>query len=134
MGGYFLPLRPRAFWVSHDLRAARRKRCAQLSEHIVEQYHYGRDGTVTVTIQNQTRGYQRRFVLGATGELRRAEVVYFLWSSGPPRGVPAFGGAARLRAQLDDAAQRGRRSIPTAEYWRSRTARRISVARRSTQA
>jgi hypothetical protein len=35
----------------------------------VEQYHYGRDGTVTVTIQNQTRGYQRRFVLGASGEL-----------------------------------------------------------------
>jgi molecular chaperone DnaK (HSP70) len=67
-GDIFFPYDPR-FLGDQDLRGRSAERCADLSEHIVEQYHYGRDGTVTVTIQNQTRGYQRRFVLGASGEL-----------------------------------------------------------------
>ena len=67
-GDIYFPYDPR-FLGEQDLSNRSTERCDGLSEQIVEQYHYGRDGTVTVTIQNQTRGYQRRFVLGASGEL-----------------------------------------------------------------
>jgi hypothetical protein len=31
---------------------------------IVEHYAYGRDGVISVSIENRTRGYSRRYVLG----------------------------------------------------------------------
>ena len=36
-------------------------------EEIVERYRYAADGTVTVAIENRTRGYAQNFVLGAPG-------------------------------------------------------------------
>jgi molecular chaperone DnaK (HSP70) len=44
------------------LAQARRPEIA--GQEIVETYRYGRDGKVTVAIQNRTHGYERRFVLG----------------------------------------------------------------------
>jgi len=67
-GDIYFPYDPR-FLGDSDLKKRATERCDGQADQIVEQYHYGRDGTVTVTIQNQTRGYQRRFVLGASGEL-----------------------------------------------------------------
>ena len=70
-GDIYFPYDPR-FIGEHNLRDRSTERCEGLSEQIVAEYSTTRrlrDGTVTVTIQNQTRGYQRRFVLGASGEL-----------------------------------------------------------------
>jgi hypothetical protein len=49
-----------------DLRdVARDGRLSQGGEvEIVEQYAYGRDGVISVSIENRTRGYSRRYVLG----------------------------------------------------------------------
>ncbi|HEY2405823.1 MAG TPA: Hsp70 family protein [Polyangiaceae bacterium] len=67
-GDIYFPYDPR-FLGENRLSERSAERCHDLSEEILERYHYGRDGTVTVTIQNQTRGYQRSFVLGAPFEL-----------------------------------------------------------------
>jgi molecular chaperone DnaK (HSP70) len=51
-----------------DLAAAAAERRPELwEEEIVERYRYGADGTVTIAIENRTRGYAQNFVLGAPG-------------------------------------------------------------------
>jgi molecular chaperone DnaK (HSP70) len=37
------------------------------SEEIVERYRYGVDGSISIAIENRTRGYSRRYVLGQSG-------------------------------------------------------------------
>ena len=39
---------------------------------IVERYDYGRDGSISISIENATRGYSRRFVLGHNGNVSAA--------------------------------------------------------------
>lgn len=70
-GDIYFPYDQR-FLGDQNLKQRAAERSEGHADQIVEQYHYGRDGTVTVTIQNQTRGYQRRFVLGESGELAPA--------------------------------------------------------------
>jgi molecular chaperone DnaK (HSP70) len=41
-------------------------------DEIVERYDYGRDGTISISIENATRGYSRRFVLGQSGSVSAA--------------------------------------------------------------
>jgi hypothetical protein len=36
-------------------------------EEIVERYRYGKDGSISIAIENRTRGYSRRYVLGQSG-------------------------------------------------------------------
>jgi molecular chaperone DnaK (HSP70) len=36
-------------------------------EEIVERYRYDRDGSISIAIENRTRGYSRRYVLGESG-------------------------------------------------------------------
>jgi molecular chaperone DnaK len=36
-------------------------------EEIVERYRYGSDGSISIAIENRTRGYSRRYVLGQSG-------------------------------------------------------------------
>jgi hypothetical protein len=36
-------------------------------EEIVERYSYRRDGSIAIAIENRTRGYSRRYVLGESG-------------------------------------------------------------------
>ena len=43
------------------------QRLAEPGEEIVERYRYGRDGSISIAIENRTRGYQRRYVLGESG-------------------------------------------------------------------
>ncbi|MEM6993381.1 MAG: Hsp70 family protein [Myxococcota bacterium] len=47
-----------------DGRPAER-RCGELDEEIVETYTHAPDGTIEVAIENRTRGYRRRYALGA---------------------------------------------------------------------
>jgi hypothetical protein len=47
--------------------AAAERRPELWEEEIVERYRYGADGTVTIAIENRTRGYAQNFVLGAPG-------------------------------------------------------------------
>jgi molecular chaperone DnaK len=51
--------------LARDLSRLPVERCAGLlDEEIAETYTYGADGTIAVEIENRTRGYRRRFVLG----------------------------------------------------------------------
>jgi molecular chaperone DnaK (HSP70) len=43
------------------------QRLAAPGEEIVERYRYGRDGSISIAIENRTRGYARRYVLGESG-------------------------------------------------------------------
>jgi hypothetical protein len=66
-GDIYFPYDPALRDVS-DLAAAATERRPELwEEEIVERYRYAADGTVTVAIENRTRGYAQNFVLGAPG-------------------------------------------------------------------
>lgn len=66
-GDIYFPYDPALRGV-RDLAAAAAERRPELwEEEIVERYRYGADGTVTVAIENRTRGYAQNFVLGAPG-------------------------------------------------------------------
>jgi molecular chaperone DnaK (HSP70) len=43
------------------------QRLASPGEEIVERYSYRRDGSIAIAIENRTRGYSRRYVLGESG-------------------------------------------------------------------
>jgi molecular chaperone DnaK (HSP70) len=43
------------------------QRLAEPGEEIVERYRYGKDGSISIAIENRTRGYSRRYVLGESG-------------------------------------------------------------------
>jgi molecular chaperone DnaK (HSP70) len=43
------------------------QRLAEPGEEIVERYRYGHDGSISIAIENRTRGYSRRYVLGESG-------------------------------------------------------------------
>ncbi|HEX6765566.1 MAG TPA: Hsp70 family protein, partial [Polyangiaceae bacterium] len=43
------------------------QRLSDMGEEIVERYRYGRDGSISIAIENRTRGYSRRYVLGESG-------------------------------------------------------------------
>jgi molecular chaperone DnaK (HSP70) len=43
------------------------QRLSGTGEEIVERYCYGRDGSISIAIENRTRGYSRRYVLGESG-------------------------------------------------------------------
>jgi hypothetical protein len=63
-GDIYFPYDPALLECSDLKRIGVERRMELASEHIVERYAYRRDGAVSVTIENQTRGYQRNFVLG----------------------------------------------------------------------
>lgn len=66
-GDIYFPYDPALRGVS-DLAAAAAERRPELwDEEIVERYRYCADGTVTIAIENRTRGYAQHFVLGAPG-------------------------------------------------------------------
>jgi molecular chaperone DnaK (HSP70) len=66
-GDIYFPYDPALRGVT-DLAAAAAERRPELwEEEIVERYRYGADGTVTIAIENRTRGYAQKFVLGAPG-------------------------------------------------------------------
>jgi hypothetical protein len=43
------------------------QRLAAPGEEIVERYRYDRSGSISIAIENRTRGYSRRYVLGESG-------------------------------------------------------------------
>lgn len=43
------------------------QRLASPGEEIVERYRYAKDGSISIAIENRTRGYSRRYVLGESG-------------------------------------------------------------------
>jgi hypothetical protein len=66
-GDIYFPYDPALRGVT-DLAAAAAERRPELwEEEIVERYRYSADGTVTIAIENRTRGYAQNFVLGAPG-------------------------------------------------------------------
>jgi hypothetical protein len=66
-GDIYFPYDPALRGVA-DLAAAAAERRPELwEEEIVERYRYGADGTVSIAIENRTRGYAQNFVLGAPG-------------------------------------------------------------------
>jgi hypothetical protein len=66
-GDIYFPYDPALRGVSDLAAAAAQRRPELWEEEIVERYRYGADGTVTVAIENRTRGYAESFVLGAPG-------------------------------------------------------------------
>ena len=66
-GDIYFPYDPALRGVD-DLASAAGERLPEVGqEEIVERYRYAADGTVTVAIENRTRGYAKSFVLGAPG-------------------------------------------------------------------
>jgi molecular chaperone DnaK (HSP70) len=43
------------------------QRLSEPGQEIIERYRYGRDGSISIAIENRTRGYSRRYVLGESG-------------------------------------------------------------------
>jgi hypothetical protein len=43
------------------------ERLVRSDEEIVERYTYRPDGSISIAIENRTRGYSRRYVLGESG-------------------------------------------------------------------
>jgi molecular chaperone DnaK (HSP70) len=66
-GDIYFPYDPALRGVANLAAAAAERRPELWEEEIVERYRYGADGTVTVAIENRTRGYAESFVLGAPG-------------------------------------------------------------------
>jgi hypothetical protein len=44
------------------------QRLGDAGEEIIERYSYGRDGSISIAIENRTRGYSRQYVFGGSGE------------------------------------------------------------------
>ncbi len=64
-GDIYFPYDPALRTLTDLATAATERRPELWEEEIVESYRYAADGTVTVAIENRTRGYAKSFVLGA---------------------------------------------------------------------
>ncbi|MBN1607057.1 MAG: Hsp70 family protein [Polyangiaceae bacterium] len=62
-GDLYFPYDPHLLHVKDLSTRAPERRPEFLAEEIVEHYEYGQDGTITVEIENSTRGYRRRYVM-----------------------------------------------------------------------
>jgi molecular chaperone DnaK (HSP70) len=65
-GDLYFPYDPSLLHAKNLSARASERRPELLAEEIVEHYEYGQDGTITVEVENRTRGYRRRYVMSHT--------------------------------------------------------------------